>query len=83
VIAITEPKPVFRDYPDMMRQEAAMSVAQVISFDQRRAMGRSRRMLQNPTPCLILPFPCSRVALPAMMPCSDDDRAAGRGRDPG
>jgi hypothetical protein len=60
-----------------------MSVAQIIRLDERQPMGRARRTLQESTPCLILPFPRSRSATPAMMVSSGDDRTAARGHDPG
>jgi hypothetical protein len=63
-----------------------MPLAQVISFDERQAIGRPRRAAQKPSPCIVLQFPRSpaRPSTPtALMVSQDDDRAAGRGRDPG
>ena len=60
-----------------------MSVAQVIRFDERQQMGRPRRKAE-PAPCIVLQFPrspASRAAGTGTM--TDDDRIAGRGRDPG
>jgi hypothetical protein len=62
-------------------QEAAMPVAQVIRFDERQQMGRPRRK-QAAAPCVILRFPAS-VAVIAVPGGPDEDRIAGRGRDPG
>ena len=62
-----------------------MSVAQVIRFDERQAIGRPRRKPENEQMGVILMFrPRLRHALPAVAGVpSDDDRFAGRGRDPG
>jgi hypothetical protein len=63
-----------------------MSVAQVIRFDERQAIGRPRRK-HAPAPCVILQLhrpPTRRVAATVTtMVMSDEDRIAGRGRDPG
>ena len=60
-----------------------MPVAQVIRITERQAMGGPRRPTQTPTACVILPFPRLLAhTLAAMIP-GDDDRSAGRGRDPG
>jgi hypothetical protein len=62
-----------------------MPLAQVIQFDERQAMGRSRRV-ETPTACVILQFPkkgtrrARKLAVPTF---ADEDRIAGRGRDPG
>ena len=64
-----------------------MPLAQVIRFDERQAVGRPRRVLEKPSACVILNFTrfpeCSAAppALPAL--ASEEDRVAGRGRDPG
>jgi hypothetical protein len=60
-----------------------MSVAKVISFNERQAIGRPRRAPQTPAPCVILQFPS--LAHRALMPIAgvDDDAFPGRGRDPG
>jgi hypothetical protein len=58
-----------------------MPVAQVIRFDERQQMGRPRRK-QAVAPCVILRFPAP-VAVPAALMVPDEDRTAGRGRDPG
>jgi hypothetical protein len=63
-----------------------MPLAQVIRFDERQAIGRPRRALKKRSACIILQFPRSpgRASTPAAaMVSNDDDRAAGRGRDPG
>jgi hypothetical protein len=63
-----------------------MPFAQVIRFDERQAIGRSRRALEKQSACIVLQFPPSpaRPTTPAApKACHDDDRAAGRGRDPG
>jgi len=65
-----------------------MPVAQIIPFDERLAFARPRRAPQGPVaPCQILQLhrPSRRRAetLPAVVAVSDEDRAAGRGRDPG
>ena len=63
-----------------------MPLAQVIRFDQRQAIGRPRRGLEQQSACIVLQFPPSpaRPGTPAAPKVSrDDDRAAGRGRDPG
>ena len=65
-----------------MKQEAAMSVAQVIRFEERQMIARPRRK-PEPSACVILRFP-QPAALPANPAAlSDDDWMAGRGRDPG
>jgi hypothetical protein len=63
-----------------------MPLAQVIRFDARQAMGRSRRPPEKPTMGIILPFtrfrdPTATAAMP--MFGGDEDMTAGRGRDPG
>ena len=59
-----------------------MPLAQVIRFAERQSMGGLRRK-PEPSECVVLRFP-RPDALPAMlMVADDDDRAAGRGRDPG
>lgn len=59
-----------------------MPVAQVIRFDERQAMGRPRRKPETQPTGVVLMFP--HHALPALAGiASDDDRFAGRGRDPG
>jgi hypothetical protein len=61
-----------------------MPLAQVIRFDQRQAIGRPRRTLEKQSTCIVLQFPPARPAtLAAPKVSHDDDRAAGRGRDPG
>ena len=62
-----------------------MPVAQVIQFDERQAIGRPRRKPEPQSACVILMFPSHlRHSLPAVAGvASDDDRFAGRGRDPG
>jgi hypothetical protein len=70
----------------MTRQEAAMPVAQVIDFNERQLMGRSRRAPQQPAPCVVLQFPPAAHRTPASampMKAGDDDAFPGRGRDPG
>ena len=60
-----------------------MPLAQVIRFEERQA-SRSRPAAETPFACVILKFtrfPDS--AQRAMTSAYDDDRAAGRGRDPG
>ena len=59
-----------------------MALAQVIRFDERQAIGRPRRKPQEPATCVILRFP-RPAALPALPIAGDEDRIAGRGRDPG
>jgi hypothetical protein len=62
-----------------------MPLAQVIQFDERQAIGRTRR-LETPTACVILQFPKKRMRRPrklAVPTFADDDQIAGRGRDPG
>lgn len=59
-----------------------MPVAQVIQFDERQAIGRPRRKPDTQPMGVVLMFP--RLALPAVADAAgDDDRFAGRGRDPG
>jgi hypothetical protein len=63
-----------------------MPLAQVLQFDQRQAMGRQRKV-QPGSKCVILqlfraPMHRTDVSTGAMS-LLDDDRAAGRGRDPG
>jgi hypothetical protein len=62
-----------------------MPLAQVIRFDERQAIGRPRRALEKQSACIVLQFPPACPATPAKPSkvCHDDDRAAGRGRDPG
>jgi hypothetical protein len=64
-----------------------MPLAQVIRFDERQPMGRPRRHSSQPSTCVILYLNQSRArraALPLVQGIiADDDRAAGRGRDPG
>lgn len=63
-----------------------MPVAQVIRFDVRQAIGRPRRK-QIPVPCVILQLHRASVrtnpgrVAPTIKP--DEDKIAGRGRDPG
>ena len=62
-----------------------MQLAQVIQFDERQAMGRTRRV-ETPTACVILQFPrkgTRRDRKRAVPTFADEDRIAGRGRDPG
>jgi hypothetical protein len=60
-----------------------MSVAQVIRFDERQAVARPRRK-QAAAPFVLLKFPARPPALAVIsMLTSDEDRIAGRGRDPG
>jgi hypothetical protein len=60
-----------------------MPVAQVIRFDERQAVGRPRRKPDNQPMGVVLLFP-ARHTLPAVAGFEhDDDRVAGRGRDPG
>jgi hypothetical protein len=63
-----------------------MPVAQVIRFDERQAIGRPRRK-HAPAPCVILQLhsPRRRATKPdtRMIVGNDEDRIAGRGRDPG
>jgi hypothetical protein len=80
VTAVTEPLPHSRDYLKE-RQEAAMPVAQIIRFDERQAIGRRRRAAPLSQMGVVLEFP--RAAMPAVQIFADDDRIAGRGRDPG
>jgi hypothetical protein len=85
VTYVTEPSGDSRD--EWARsQEADMPLAQVIRFDERQAVGRPRRALEKPTMGVILQFPLSPrlAATPTVQAASlDDDRSAGRGRDPG
>ena len=63
-----------------------MPLAQVIRFDERQAIGRPRRAPEKQSPCIVLQVPrSSRLASTPAKPMAshDDDRAAGRGRDPG
>jgi len=63
-----------------------MPLAQLIRFDERQPIGRARRAPEKQPACIILQFPPSSAhpAPPAgAKVCHDDDRAAGRGRDPG
>jgi hypothetical protein len=57
-----------------------MPVAQVIRFDERQAIGRRRRPPLSQMG-VVLEFP--RATMPAVQIFADDDRIAGRGRDPG
>ncbi len=59
-----------------------MPLAQVIQFDQRQSMGGLRRKPER-SECVVIRFPRpdARPAMP--MVADDDDRTAGRGRDPG
>lgn len=62
-----------------------MPVAQIIRFDERQAMGRPRPRLA-PAPCVILQLhrpPTRRAVTAATMVMPEEDRIAGRGRDPG
>ena len=60
-----------------------MPVAQVIRFDERQAIGRPRRKPDDQPMGVVLLFPSART-LPAVAGFAhDDDRVAGRGRDPG
>jgi len=62
-----------------------MPLAQVIRFDERQTIGRVRRV-ETPSACVILQFPrkrTRRARKPAMQAFANDDRIAGRGRDPG
>ncbi len=59
-----------------------MPVAQVIRLDERQAIARPRRKPETQPMGVVLLFP--RHALPAVAGVAgDDDRVAGRGRDPG
>lgn len=59
-----------------------MPLAQVIRIDERQPAGRPRRA-PEPAMGVILRFP-DRFAAPAMPGfAGDEDRTAGRGRDPG
>ena len=62
-----------------------MALAQVIRFDERQAIGRPRRKPDNQPMGVVLLFPTrSRHSLPAVAGvANDEDRVAGRGRDPG
>ena len=62
-----------------------MPVAQVIRFEERQAIGRPRRKPDNGPMGVVLLFPRrSRHSLPVVRGVGgDDDRVAGRGRDPG
>jgi hypothetical protein len=63
-----------------------MPLAQVIRFEERQAIGRPRRALEKQPTCIVLQFPHPPVhsSMPAVsMVSHDDDRVAGRGRDPG
>ena len=83
VMSITEPGRISRHYRDEGDEEAIMRVAQVIRFEERQAIGRPRRK-QAPAPSVILKFPSSASLLAGRMPAVvDEDRIAGRGRDPG
>jgi hypothetical protein len=61
-----------------------MTVAQIIRFDERQAVSRQRRKPGTST-AVILQFPrmSARPAMPAVQIFTDEDRNAGRGRDPG
>jgi hypothetical protein len=59
-----------------------MPLAQVIRFEERQSMGGLRRRPEQ-SECVVIRFP-RHDALPALlMVADDDDRAPGRGRDPG
>jgi len=62
-----------------------MPVAKIIRFDERQSIGGARRKPkqppQEPSTCVVLRFP--RSAALTVVPMGDDDRVAGRGRDPG
>ena len=62
-----------------------MPVAQIIRFDERQAIGRPRRKAERQSTGTVLMFPAHvREAPPAAADIADDDdRCAGRGRDPG
>jgi hypothetical protein len=63
-----------------------MPLAQVIRFDERQAIGRPRRALEKQSTGIVLQFqrlPMHSVTPAASMIAQDDDRTAGRGRDPG
>jgi len=60
-----------------------MPVAQVIRFDERLPISRPRRTPENQPMGVVLMFP-SPNSLPALAGVpGDEDRLAGRGRDPG
>jgi hypothetical protein len=63
-----------------------MPLAQVIRLDERQAVGRPRRAVEQPSACVILRFRRSPEpsTTPALQTVADDeDWIAGRGRDPG
>jgi hypothetical protein len=64
-----------------------MPLAQIIRFDERQAVDRPRRVLEKPSACIILRFTRFPTYAPATLalpkPTNDEDRVAGRGRDPG
>jgi hypothetical protein len=64
-----------------------MPIAQILQFDERLAMSRPRRPPSTNMTCVILQLhrPPKRrtAALIAQTVMSDEDRVAGRGRDPG
>ncbi len=57
-----------------------MAVAQIIKFDERQAIGRKANPPKSPMG-VVLQFP--RAAMAGVEMFGDDDRIAGRGRDPG
>jgi hypothetical protein len=62
-----------------------MPLAQVIRFEERQVIGQSRRT-DKPWACVILQFPkkpAPRARKVAVQSLPDEDRVAGRGRDPG
>jgi len=62
-----------------------MPVAQVIRFDERQTVGRPRRAPEKHGTCVILQLfraPVRRSVVP-VTGLVDEDRSAGRGRDPG
>ena len=64
-----------------------MALAQLIRFDERQAIGRPRRAIEKPVACVILQLrrpPVRRKPVQISRPITpDEDKIAGRGRDPG
>jgi hypothetical protein len=62
-----------------------MPAAQVIRLNEHQMNGRPRRQPEPESACVVLLFrSLSRHSLPAVAGVAgDDDRFAGRGRDPG
>jgi hypothetical protein len=63
-----------------------MPLAQVIRFEERKAAARPPRLSDQPLGGIILKFtrfPERPATGATHFACCDDDRSAGRGRDPG